>query len=103
MKTFRRGHHDGVVLDDLRDLSFLVCHQDKIQGKYDAEVEFQSSPCGESAYTLDLFAVPFVATANLSTANLEFLETNDFLGKPGNRVVVHWPLSDPQTGPAGSV
>ena len=93
MKSFRRGHHDGVVLDDLRDMSFLVCHQDKIQGKYDALVEFASSPCGESAYTLDLYAVPFAATANFSTANLQFLETNDFLNKPDNRVVVQWPLA----------
>ena len=32
MRSFTRNFHDGVVLDDLRDLRFLVNHQDKLQG-----------------------------------------------------------------------
>ena len=29
MRNFKRGFHDGVVLDDLRDLRFLTEHQDR--------------------------------------------------------------------------
>eukprot|EP00973_Karenia_brevis_P000924 127313-Karenia_brevis.AAC.1 len=32
MRTFRRGHHDGLILDDIRDMLFLTDHQDKLQG-----------------------------------------------------------------------
>ena len=32
MRTFRRGVHDGIVLDDVRDLLFLEQHQEKLQG-----------------------------------------------------------------------
>ena len=95
MRSFVRGEHDGLVLDDIRDLAFLVRHQDKLQGKYDAPVEFASTPGGGLAYFRDLYQVPVVATANRTTANLHFLEdkeTNDFLGDEGNRVVVHFPL-----------
>lgn len=91
MRAFDRKSHDGVVLDDLRDLLFLHHHQDKVQGKYDSEVEFASTQGGTCAYCKDLFAVPFVATVNYSTKNLSALEDNDFLSLPANRVVVTWP------------
>ena len=44
--------------------------------------EAPGGPC------VDLYAVPFVATVNNSTANLHLLEVDDWLGNPGNRVVV---------------
>ena len=88
MRKFRRGEHDGILLDDLRDMRWLVSHQDKLQGKYNAAVEFASTPCGQCAYEKDLFAVPLVITANLSTLNRELLETDDWLGNHRNRVVV---------------
>ena len=44
----------------MRDLRFLVDHQDKVQGKYSELVEFASTPGGELAYGKDLFAVPVV-------------------------------------------
>ena len=29
MREFKKGYHDGLVLDDLRDFHFLVAHQDR--------------------------------------------------------------------------
>ena len=43
MRHFQRAVHDGLVLDDVKDLNFLVSHQEKLQGKYDALVEFGST------------------------------------------------------------
>ena len=45
---------------------------------------------------------------NYSTANLELLETHDWLKSPTNRVLVHWPVTSAAEGvvatgaPAGS-
>ena len=69
MRDFDRQRHDGLVLDDVRDLKFLSDHQDKLQGKYDSLVEFASTPGGTCAYTKYLYAVPTVVTLNHSTAN----------------------------------
>ena len=91
MRSFKRSTHDGLVLDDVRDLKFLVRHQDKLQGKYDARVEFASTPGGQCAYARWLFKIPVAATFNYSTQHLELLEQDDFLGNAGNRVLVHWP------------
>ena len=41
--------------------------------------------------TLDMYAVPIVATINFSTKNLGLLDSDDFLGNPGSRRVVHYP------------
>jgi hypothetical protein len=90
MRKFDRGEHDGIVLDDLRDMRWLVRQQDKLQGKYNAELEFASTPGGQCAYTKDLFAVPIAVTANRSTLNLELLKTDDWLGNKRNRLVVHY-------------
>ena len=46
--------------------------------------------------TKDLYGVPVVVTANRTTANLDYLTENDFLGNPGNRVVVNFPLAAPE-------
>ena len=46
MRHFQRDVHDGLVLDDLRNLQFLVDHQEKLQGKYDSLVEFGSTAGG---------------------------------------------------------
>ena len=91
MRTFSRKTHDGVILDDVRDLAFLVMHQDKLQGKYDNRVEFASTPGGKCAYAKWLFRIPIVATFNYSTAHLDLLETDDFLSLPANRVLVQYP------------
>ena len=96
MRQFDRDVHDGIVLDDLRDLRFLVTHQDKVQGKYNAEVEFASTPGGGLAYFRDLYAVPVVATCNYSTVNLDLLETDDFLGHPENRTLIRFPPASHQ-------
>ena len=92
LRKFRRGYHDGIVLDDIRDLRFLVAHQEKLQGKY-TPVEFGSTQGGMYAYQLDLFAIPIVATFNGSTASQHLLDSDDFLANPGNRVLVSWPLA----------
>ena len=39
----------------------------------------------------DLFAIPIVATINYATANRDLLETDDWLGNAGNRVLLTWP------------
>ena len=82
MRGFDRNRHDGLVLDDVRDLQFLSDHQDKLQGEYDSRVEFASTPGGTCAYTKYLYAVPTVVTFNNSTANLHFL----MVFKPGSNL-----------------
>ena len=91
MRSFKRGVHDGIVLDDVRDLQFLVLHQEKLQAKYDSRIEFASTPGGQCAYTRWLFAVPIVVTCNYTTDHLDHLETDDFLGNPKNRVLIYYP------------
>ena len=90
LRSFDRRQHDGLVLDDVRDLRFLTENQDKIQGKYNVELEFGITPGGQCKYEKYLFRVPIVATINHSTLNLQFLDNHDWLGKEGNRVVVYF-------------
>ena len=90
MRSFQRHVHDGIVLDDVRDLKFLVDHQDKLQGKYDSMVEFASTQGGTCAFCKYLYATPVVATINDSTANLSFLTSHDWLAKPQNRLLVQF-------------
>ena len=89
MVKFSRRRHEGIVLDDVRDLEFLAQHQHALQGKYDAEVEFASTPGHKCAFFKYLYKVPIVATINDSTLNLGYLEDHDFLGKAENRVLFH--------------
>ena len=95
MRTFNSKQHDAIILDDVRDLEFLRYHQEKLQGKYDYAVEFASTPGGKCSYEKDLFCIPIVATVNFSTANLSYLETDDFLKLPKNRVVLDFPPQSP--------
>lgn len=91
MVEFKRGFHDAIILDDARDLQFLVLHQEKLQGKHDGRIEFATTRGGTCFYTKYLFQIPTVVTANFTTSNLNFLEDNDWLNKIQNRVVVQWP------------
>ena len=91
LRSFDRAVHDGIVLDDIRDLAFVANVQDKLQGKYDALLEFASTPGGQCKYYKYLFRIPIVATVNFSTCNSHFLETHDWLGKESNRTVIHLP------------
>ena len=84
MKKLDRSVHDGLVLDDLRDLRFLEENQEKLQGKYNRPVELFNTPGGELAVTLDLFRLPMVFTINNDTKNLGLLKTSDFLQKRAN-------------------
>ena len=84
MRRFCKSQFDGVVLDDVRDMKFLVEHQEKLQGKHNAAIEFSSTPGGTCAYFRDLFRVPIVVTVNNSTRNLDYLGTDDFLSKAEN-------------------
>ena len=94
MRTYNRRFHDAIVLDDIRDLQFLVNFQHVFQGKPDEEVGFaENTSGGTCAFSKLVFATPFVATFNESAKNLDFLATDDFLSKPDNRVVLH--LKDP--------
>ena len=82
--------NDGVVLDDVRDLNFLILHQDKLQGKWDTELEFGSTAGGTCAFLVDWFCMPLVVTINYSTKNLHLLHTDDWLSKPANRCIVNY-------------
>ena len=88
MRRFSRQDNDALILDDVRDAYFFVRHQEKLQGRYDAKIEFATTPGGQCSYTKWLWRVPVVATANYTTTNLNLLESDDFLGNPLNRVVV---------------
>lgn len=89
MRSFSRKHHDAIVLDDCRDFAFLVQHQEKLQGKVDAKVEFASTPGGQCAFTKWLHRIPIVVTANFTTKNRNLFDDDDFLGNAENRVVVN--------------
>ena len=90
MRQFSRKKNDALILDDIRDMKFLTDHQDKLQGKYNARVEFASTPGGTCAYQKYLYACPIVVTVNYTTVNLSLLSTCDWLGKDLNRVVVEF-------------
>jgi len=109
MRTFDRLTHDGLVLDDVRDLKFVSDHQDKLQGKYSSMSEFGTTTGGTCAYQKWLFRMPVAITINFSTANLEMLSTHDWLSKPGNRALAvvgpvprgyEWICSLPRAFPA---
>ena len=72
---------------------FCVLHQEKLQGKVGARVEFATTASGMFAYSKWLWKVPLVFTANYTTRNLDLLQRNDFLGRPENRVLIE--LSGP--------
>ena len=91
-RSFDRETHDGIVLDDVRDLEWVSDYQDKLQGRYNNLVEFASTQGGTRAYFCDMFCIPIVVTINFSTKNLGYLETHDWLGKPENRSIVYFPL-----------
>jgi len=93
MRSFNREHHDGLVLDDIRDLEFLASHQDKLQASSHRAIEFAHTPGGTCAYKKYLYKVPVVATVNYSTVNLHYLSTHDWLKQSSNRVVVEWPAA----------
>lgn len=103
MRSYNRRFHDGVVLDDVRNLRFLVNFQHVFQGKPDEEVGFSENTAGGScAYSKLVFATPFVATFNDSVENEALLETDDFLSKPENRVILRLTESPFQDGRADS-
>ena len=88
MREFSRKTHDALVLDDVRDLHFLVQHQEKLQSKYDCQVEFGTTPGGQCSYWRWMWRRAIVVTANFTTKNLGLLDTDDFLGNADNRVAV---------------
>ena len=84
MKKLDRSVHDGLVLDDLRDLRFLHENQEKLQGKYNRPVTLFTTPGGDLACTVDLYRLPIIFTINNSTLNLDLLATHDFCSKREN-------------------
>ena len=77
MRSFDRSTHDGLVLDDIRDLKFVSDHQAKLQEKYSSLWEFGITTNGVCAYEKSLFRIPVVVTINFRTANVEMLFTHD--------------------------
>lgn len=98
LRELDRSKHDGLVLDDVRDLAFLSLNQGKLQGKYRRKVEFASTPGGQCAFTKDMFRLPIAVTVNNDTKNLDFLTTNDFLSHPDNVHLLSFP-GRPGTAP----
>ena len=90
LRQFKREVHDAIIFDDLRDMRWVTNHQDKLQGKYNTVLEFGTTPGGQCAYYKYLFRTPLVVTCNFSTQNLGLLDTDDWLGKAQNRVVLHF-------------
>ncbi len=84
VRRLDRKRHDGLVLDDVRDLEFLSDHQEKLQGKYSWVVEFATTPSGQYAFQKDFFRLPVVVTVNNSTKNLSFLSSHDFVANRDN-------------------
>ena len=103
MKKLDRSVHDGLVADDLRDLSFLENNQEKLQGKYNRPVELFTTPGGDLAVTLDLFRLPIVFTINNDTRNQGLLKTSDFLKKRGNVRVLSFSGRPGEAPPAASL
>ena len=91
MRKFDRKTHDGLILDDVRDLEFVAANQEKLQSSYHRAVEFAPTPGGTRVYRKYLFRVPIVITINYSTKNLQYLAEHDWLMRDSNRVVVEWP------------
>ena len=92
MRKCQKGKHDALILDDVRVCMFFIKHQEKIQGKYDYMVEFASTPGGQCAFERGPFAIPIAAAITDTTANLHLLHLHDWLGNPGNRVVLRGPV-----------
>ena len=90
MRKFNRKKHTGIVLDDVRDLQFLVEHQEKLQGKCDGLIEFASTPGGTRSYQRNMWRIPVVVTTNYTTRNLGLVHSDDFLGNPANRELVYF-------------
>ena len=86
LRALDRKVHDGLVLDDLRDLVFLSSRQEKIQAT--GVVEFASTPGGQLAYKKDLYRLPIVVTIDDATTNLNLLHENDFLSNRANVCVL---------------
>ena len=81
MRKFDREVHDGLVLDDVRDLEFVSSNQEKLQSSYHRAIEFASTPGGTCSYRKYLYRIPTVLTINYSTKNLRFLTDHDWLGR----------------------
>ena len=101
MRELDRKVHDGLVLDDCRDLAFLDLHQEKLQGN--GVVELASSPCGKEAFKKDLFCLPIVVTVNNDTKHLEYLRSKDFLSDRENVVVLSFSGRPGVVAPASEV
>jgi hypothetical protein len=64
---------NGLILEEMRDLQFIIDHQEKLQGKYDALVEFGSTPGGVCAFKKDLCRHPDRYHDQLLNEQLVFL------------------------------
>ena len=77
LRALNRKIHDGLVLDDVRDLNFLANNQENIQST--GVVEFASTSGGQRAFQKELYRLPIVGAVNDSTYNLQLLQDHDFL------------------------
>jgi hypothetical protein len=103
LRKLDREKHDGLVLDDLRDLAFLGKHQDKLQGHYSSSVELGTTPSGQFAFEVDFYRLPVVLTVNNDTKNLSFLREHDWCSKPVNVRVLSFKGRPGTAPPASSV
>ena len=101
MVEFKRDTHDAIILADVRDLDFLVQHQEKLQGKYDSRIELATTQGGTCFYTKYLFKVPSVVTINYTTQNSPFLQfiflaVQGSLHRPSASTWPTWPTGSSQ-------
>ena len=86
MVEFKRGTHDALILDDVRNLDFLVTRQEKLQGKY---IEFATTQGGTCFYTKFLFQIPTVVTINFTTKNRSY-NCSLTIGSASHRTGLSW-------------
>ena len=70
LRTFTRGHHTHIVLDDVRDLAWVGQRQDQVQGVWDEELEFGTTEGGTRAYKKYVYQAPIVVTRTTSSGAL---------------------------------
>ena len=90
LRRLSEGQHDGVVLDDCRDCTFVQLQQDALQSGNMIQ-EFAKSPTGQYSFRLNLYKIPFIITMNFSTRNLRLLTECDFCSHQDNTNLVLYP------------
>ena len=74
LKSYRRGQHRAILLDEMRDPQFLVDNKKALQSHVDG-AELGQSPTQQYVYNVFLWRTPIIITTN--NFNLEILAPAD--------------------------